>query len=146
MRNVFHIPDTPTQKGLVYIPSNFGNEKRSAHANSSYGRVLIDDLWSSGPFFEVMGGVAKPIDEKTFCERFWELQEHPAIKRFVPLEAGIAVLAKVLYVEGHSTILETYYGDKINKLHVSLKTGDIVYACNDGSHYWLSVAEAIKRF
>lgn len=146
MRNVFHIPDTPTLMGLVYIPSDFEREKRSAHVSSNYGRVLVDDLWSTGPYFEVLGGTAKPITEVAFCERFWTLQEHPAIKRFVPLESGIAVLAKVLYVDGRCTVLETYYGDKINKLNVNLNPGDVVYTCNDESHYWLPVAEAIKRF
>lgn len=145
--NIFHVPATPGQRGIAFIPKQAtGIDKRSGYFNSHYGRILVDDLWTTGPYYEVLASSTTATTEKKFCELFWDLQDHPAIKRFVPLERGIAVLSKVLWVEGHCTTLETYYGDKLTKLHISLEPGDIVYVITDESHYWLSVVEAIKRF
>lgn len=145
--NIFHIPDTPTKKGLAYIPRCIlGDEKRSGYFNSNYGRVLVDDLWSAGPFFEVMGGTATTIDEKTFCERFWDLQDHPAVKRFVPFKYGIAVLARVSDVDLRLTTFDTYYGDRHDKLVENLMPGDIVYLGTGNGADWLTVVEAIQRF
>ena len=145
--NIFHIPDTPTKKGIAYIPKKLlGDEKRSAYFNSQYGRVLVDDLWSAGPHFEVSGGTANTIEAKAFDERFWEHQDHPAIKRFIPLGAGLAVLAQVVDVDLRCTTFMTYYGDRVDKVTDAFMPGDVVYLGTFGGLEWLPVVEAIQRF
>lgn len=145
--NIFHIPDIPTKKGLAYIPRHvLGDEKRSGYFNSHYGRILVDDLWSAGPFFEVVNGTARTIDEREFNERFWELQDHPAIKRFVPIHHGIAVLARVVDVDLRCTTFQTYYGDSFDKVTDSFMPGDVIYVGNVDGLDWLSIVEAINRF
>lgn len=146
--NIFHIPDTPQRKGLAYI-SHYLLTKvgdRSHQFNSDYGRLLIDNVSDETPYFEVVGGVGKPIDVRTFMERFWELQRHPAIKRFVPYEHGVAVLARVTDVDLRLTTFDTYYGERHDKLIDRLSPGDVVYLSTDSGANWLSIEDAIDRF
>lgn len=146
--NVFYIPDTPHRKGLAYISHHIlaRETDRSHHFNSDYGRLLIDNVSDETPYFEVVGGAGKPIDIQTFMERFWELQRHPAIKRFVPYGHGVAVLARVADVDLRLTSFDTYYGERHDKYVDRLSPGDVVYLSTNSGANWLSIADAIDRF
>lgn len=146
--NIFYIPDTPQRKGLAYISHHIlvREKDRSHHFSGEYGRVLIDNISEESPYFEVAGGVGRPIDIQKFMERFWELQHHPAIARFVPYGCGVAVLARVADVDMRITSFDTYYGDRHDKLVDSLAPGDVVYLSTGDGADWLSIADAIDRF
>lgn len=146
--SIFYIPDTPHRKGLAYIsqPLLARENGRRHHFTGEYGRLLIDNVSDGTPYFEVVGGVGKPVDIQKFMERFWELQQHPAIKRFVPYEAGVAVLARVVDVDLRLTSFDTYYGERFDKLVDRLSPGDVVYLSTSSGANWLSIADAIDRF